>query len=120
VPALGDTLQAVRGHEYCGVLETPGDCDLTAHVDFEALNGAARAAGARTCGVVTQRRFLRQLGIEARARHLQRNADVSAAEDVDGAIARLVGCDQMGELYKVCAIASPGLPAPYPFTPEAA
>ena len=41
--AAGDTLQAVRGHGFAPVLANPGEQDLTAHVDFEALAKAARA-----------------------------------------------------------------------------
>ena len=41
--APGDTLQAVRGHAFAPVLADPGEQDLTAHVDFEALaQGRAR------------------------------------------------------------------------------
>ena len=53
--APGDTLQAVRGHRFAPVLDKPGEQDLTAHVDFEAVarvgarrrrsGDAARASG---------------------------------------------------------------------------
>jgi SAM-dependent MidA family methyltransferase len=66
-PAAGDTLQAVRDHAYADPLATPGEADLTAHVDFAALAAAARAAGAATAGPVGQGEFLRGLGIETRA-----------------------------------------------------
>ncbi len=35
--SAGDTLQAVRGHGFAPVLANPGEQDLTAHVDFEAV-----------------------------------------------------------------------------------
>ena len=35
--APGDTLQAVRRHGFAPVLANPGEQDLTAHVDFEAV-----------------------------------------------------------------------------------
>ena len=41
-PAFGDTLQAVRRHEYADPLAAPGEADLTAHVDFAALATAAQ------------------------------------------------------------------------------
>ncbi len=44
--ATGNTLQAVRGHRFAPVLDRPGEQDLTAHVDFEAVAKSARAAGA--------------------------------------------------------------------------
>ena len=40
--AAGDTLQAVKGHCFADPLAGPGEQDLTAHVDFEAV---ARACG---------------------------------------------------------------------------
>ncbi len=47
--APGDTLQAMRGHAYVPVTETPGDCDLTSHVDFEALTKALNRAVPPCC-----------------------------------------------------------------------
>src|SRR3546814_10886614 len=49
-PALGDTLQAVRGHGYVNPFEAPGEHDLTAHVDFGTLGAAARIVGAAVHG----------------------------------------------------------------------
>ena len=46
VSAPGDTLQAVRHHEFADPFEAPGDADITVHVDFEALSHAVRAGGA--------------------------------------------------------------------------
>lgn len=34
---VGDTLQALRRHRYEDVLASPGEADLTAHVDFPPL-----------------------------------------------------------------------------------
>ena len=52
--SLGDSLQAVARHAYVDPLAEPGEADLTAHVDFAALARAARAAGAKVMGPVTQ------------------------------------------------------------------
>jgi SAM-dependent MidA family methyltransferase len=109
--APGDTLQAVRHHGYAPVLADPGEQDLTAHVDFEAVAEAARNAGAAATSVVSQGEWLIRLGIEARAQSLSR-ANPDHAADVQAALARLTGRDQMGELFKVIAIHSPDWPAP--------
>ncbi len=45
---FGDTLQAVKAHQYAPVLETPGEADLTAHVDFAALAAAAARGKAQS------------------------------------------------------------------------
>jgi NADH dehydrogenase [ubiquinone] 1 alpha subcomplex assembly factor 7 len=112
----GATLQAVRKHAPHGVLESPGAADLTAHVDFAALAGAAREAGAAVHGPVTQGRFLEALGIEARAQTLIAGASQKQAQDIRSAQMRLTDPNEMGELFKAMAIASPalGVPAGFP------
>ena len=44
---FGETFQAVAEHQYAGVLDNPGEADLSAHVDFAALARAASPAGAK-------------------------------------------------------------------------
>jgi NADH dehydrogenase [ubiquinone] 1 alpha subcomplex assembly factor 7 len=107
----GDTLQAVRGHGFAPVLADPGEQDLTAHVDFEALANAARGAGAAATPLVPQGEWLIRLGIEARAQALSRT-NPERAGDVQSALDRLTGRDQMGQLFKVIAFHSPEWPAP--------
>jgi len=109
--AAGDTLQAVRGHAFAPVLANPGEQDLTAHVDFEALGKAARNAGAAVTSVAAQGEWLKRLGIEARAEALIR-ANPDQDEAIGTALERLTGPDQMGGLFKVMAIHSPAWPAP--------
>lgn len=110
--APGDTLQAVRGHGYAPVLANPGEQDLTAHVDFEAL--ARAAAAVKTTELVTQGQWLEGLGIRARADALAA-ANPEKTDEVSAALERLTGPDQMGELFKVIAIHSPEWPAPAGF-----
>jgi SAM-dependent MidA family methyltransferase len=112
--APGDTLQAVRGHRFAPVLADPGEQDLTAHVDFEAVAEAAEASGAWATAVVPQGEWLIRLGIEARAQALSR-ANPERADDVQAALERLTARDRMGELFKVMALHSPDWPAPAGF-----
>jgi NADH dehydrogenase [ubiquinone] 1 alpha subcomplex assembly factor 7 len=102
-PGLGDTFQAVKAHAYTDPLAEPGEADLTAHVDFAMLADAARAAGARAHGPVTQEAFLESLGIAARAAALSRAAPDQTA-DIKAVIDRLTGKEQMGWLFKVLAL----------------
>ena len=110
----GDTLQAVRGHRFAPVLNSPGEQDLTAHVDFEAVARSASDAGAAVTRVVTQGDWLMGLGIEARAQALQR-ANPERAIEIDRALHRLTAGDQMGSLFKLIALHSPDWPAPAGF-----
>ena len=112
--ALGETLQAVRGHRYAPVLDKPGEQDLTAHVDFEAVAKAAANAGAKVTKLVTQGEWLERLGISARAKSLA-SAHRGRSDEIDAARTRLTAPDAMGELFKVLAIHSPDWPAPAGF-----
>lgn len=113
--ALGDTLQAVRRHKFCSILDRPGEADLTSHVDFESLTRAFSEHGAITHGPVTQRQFLLAMGLEARAALLGRSAKPEQRKVIAHATERLAGENQMGNLFKVMAATSPGLATPYPF-----
>ena len=112
--AAGDTLQAVRGHRYASVLDHPGEQDLTAHVDFEAVASAAREAGAAVTALVNQGEWLLRLGIEARAQSLSR-ANPERARDLEAAVRRLTTPAEMGTLFKVLGLHSPDWQAPAGF-----
>ena len=111
--ALGETLQAVGRHGFADPLASPGEVDLTAHVDFAVLARTAREVGARVHGPISQGDFLRRLGIEARAAGLRAKAAAVQAADIDAALARLTGSgrESMGELFKAMAFADPNLGA---------
>jgi NADH dehydrogenase [ubiquinone] 1 alpha subcomplex assembly factor 7 len=113
--ALGDTLQAVRRHKFCSILDRPGEADLTAHVDFESLGRAFTQGGAAIHGPITQRHYLLALGLEARAANLAKAAKLPERKIIARATERLAGENQMGNLFKVMAALSPGLATPYPF-----
>ncbi|MDG2033127.1 MAG: SAM-dependent methyltransferase, partial [Rhodospirillales bacterium] len=111
----GDTFQAVKDHQYADPLAHPGDADLTAHVDFEAVTRLAGHAGVRVSGPVTQGTFLRNLGIEPRADTLMDAASAAQKGDIETALERLTGEDAMGGLFKVIAFSHPDLPDPRGF-----
>lgn len=103
-PATGDTLQAVREHQYISALDFVGDADLTAHVDFAPLKKAGMEEGLLVMGPVTQGDFLRRLGVAQRADALLQNAkDMKQRGEIAAAHARLTSSLQMGRLFKVIA-----------------
>ena len=104
---LGDTLQAVKDHNYFDILREPGKADLTAHVDFGCLAKNAKATGGLVHGPVTQRDFLRRLGIEIRSNQLKNLASTRQKSEVLTSLNRLIGADEMGNLFKVMAITHP-------------
>jgi NADH dehydrogenase [ubiquinone] 1 alpha subcomplex assembly factor 7 len=117
-PRAGSTLQAIRRHRKLDPLKAPGEADLTAHVDFDQMKQIALSRGAQWVGTTTQGEWLTALGIDARADALgefapQHKASLLAARD------RLVDPAQMGDLFKVMALAGPEWPDGAGFAPKA-
>lgn len=133
---LGDTLQAIRDHEFVDVLTDPGRADLSAYVDFGAMRRVIETrknSGVECYGPVTQRDLLFGLGI---GQWLEKMVEKCATEkEVDKLIAgceRLVSGEQgalgeggrtegagkgagMGFRYKALAMVSKGLGKPAGF-----
>ena len=105
----GSTLQAVREHRQVDPFTAPGEADLTAHVDFATLAAIAQSRNVKWLGTVPQGRWLRELGIEARAESLAGFAPDHAAA-IHAAKDRLIGEGQMGLLFKVMGLAAPVWP----------
>lgn len=96
----GDTFQAVQGHGPVDPLATPGQADLTAHVDFAALSAAT---GSAVTPMISQGVFLERLGIVSRARRLAQNLVGRALADHIAAHRRLTHPGEMGDLFKTIA-----------------
>ncbi len=109
------TFQAVRRHRYADPLIDPGEADLTALVDFAGLRSAAADSGLNAWGPIGQGAFLIGLGLNERLQRLLAAANQRQQLDLVSGAERLVAPDQMGELFKVLALASPGLSTPPPF-----
>jgi NADH dehydrogenase [ubiquinone] 1 alpha subcomplex assembly factor 7 len=105
--AVGDTLQALKGHAYAPALADPGEADLTAHVDFDALGQALGRAGANVAALEQQGRFLIDNGAELRLTTLLRGKDETAALALKAGVRRLIDPMEMGRLFKVLAATSP-------------
>lgn len=119
----GETVQAMRNHRAVDPLSDPGECDITAHVDFASLARAAEAAGASVYGPITQAEFLTRLGIVQRAEALKRNASPLQGIKISRELARLISTAEergagggtapgMGALFKALAIIQPNADAP--------
>lgn len=109
---FGDTLQAMRRHQFVDPLAEPGEADLTVHVDFARMAQAGLRAGAAVQGPVPQRDFLLALGLAERAQALSRKATPEQAQAIGAAFDRLteIGETGMGDLFKVVALLHAGLP----------
>lgn len=101
--APGDTLQAVRGHVSEHPLTSPGEADLTVHVDFEAFAAAARARGFEIDGPIAQADLLGRLGIMERASRLMA-ANPAKAGAIEMGVARLMAPQGMGSRFKAIGL----------------
>ncbi len=99
--SLGDTLQALHQHQKVDPLFKPGQSDLTAHVDFEALITDLACTHSK---VTPQGIFLERLGITGRAQALAQNLSGAALEQHIAAHRRLTHPDEMGNLFKTIAL----------------
>lgn len=95
-----NTLQAVKNHKKWDVLVDPGEADITAHVNFSALDKLSRKNGLNS-SLVTQREFLLGLGIEDRKSAFAALQYDKKVAEINLAIDRLINCDEMGDLFKV-------------------
>lgn len=112
---FGDTLQAVRGHKFWPPLKTPGQADLTAHVDFAALSDVAIETGAAFYGPTPQGQFLERLGLGLRTEMLCKGKPDDEQRTIRSGATRIAAPDQMGEIFKVICLAGPDLPTPSGF-----
>ncbi len=100
--AFGETLQGLKEHQYCNMLNHSGSVDLSAHVNFKTLELSLQSGGANIEYVQTQRAFLQAHGIDARAQQLvaaQGNQQHNIA--IRSGYHRLIDPAMMGNLFKV-------------------
>ncbi|NRB11401.1 MAG: SAM-dependent methyltransferase [Rickettsiaceae bacterium] len=100
------TLQAIKNHQYHSVIDSMGEADLTAHVDFQALKKAARQQGIKEYDIYNQAGFLQKYGIILRYQNLQKKLPADEKQILAKQLYRLTDKTQMGELFKVLVIAN--------------
>jgi NADH dehydrogenase [ubiquinone] 1 alpha subcomplex assembly factor 7 len=97
------TLQAIKNHQKTSVLENVGESDITALVDFSALQKIAENFELSS-SLISQREFLLGLGIEKRREILLQKKSTLEQKEINSAIDRLIDPNQMGELFKTLII----------------
>ena len=110
--SLGDTLQAVKNHEYCNVFILPGELDISAHVDFEIL---ALNSGCAFSKLTTQGVLLERLGITERANNLAKSLKGKALESHIAAHRRPNPSKRDGKYIQSFIVISQKLPMPTRF-----
>ena len=101
----GNTLQALKNHEYVDPLSFPGSSDLTSHINFSQIINETKYLGMNFFGPITQRNFLINLGALERLEILKKSTNSEKIKnDLEDGLNRVIENSQMGELFKVCAI----------------
>ncbi len=100
------TLQAIKNHQYWPIIDTLGEADLTAHVDFDALKKASRERGINDFRNFVQRNFLLSYGIGVRLSELKKSLVQDEYDILDRQVLRLISKDAMGELFKVLEVSN--------------
>ncbi|MGI9380375.1 MAG: class I SAM-dependent methyltransferase, partial [Methyloligellaceae bacterium] len=125
---FGDTLQAVQAHEFVAPLENPGQADLTSHINFARLARQAQEIGLNCFGPISQSHFLLSLGLKQRLERLvaaqtsespgtkMSTAKTRETEQLISGAKRLIDPNQMGDLFKVLAVASSDVEELLPFS----
>jgi len=108
------TLQAVKNHQYCPIVESLGEADLSAHVDFHVLKTVAQNSKINVIDTISQYDFLIENGILLRKQTLQEKLGLrlelglklQQAQLIERQVSRLISKTQMGELFKVLQVRS--------------
>lgn len=95
----GDSFQALKSHKKINPLTEIGNCDLTAHVNFKAIEEYGLKYDLEINGPVTQAELLKAFGIIERKNDLIAK-NPNKAFEIEESIARLIENDKMGELFK--------------------
>lgn len=102
-----DTFRGFKGHQLHDVLSSPGSADLTADVDFSYLRTMA-GGGVACLGPVTQRTFLKNMGIDSRMQVLLRNcSDASIRKQLISSYDVLTNPAKMGERFHFFGLLQP-------------
>ena len=114
----GDTLQAVRRQHHVSIFETPGQADLTAHVDFAEVARHCRAHGLVVDGPITQSHFLLGLGLGERTEQLLAAARPDQAGLIESGARRIADPLGMGGRFKVACARTTSMPVLPPFAQQ--
>ncbi|CAJ1077683.1 protein arginine methyltransferase NDUFAF7%2C mitochondrial isoform X1 [Xyrichtys novacula] len=102
-----DTFRGFKGHQLHDVLSSPGSADLTADVDFSYLRRMAEE-GVACLGPISQRMFLKNMGIDSRMQVLLRNcSDPPTRQQLISSYDMLTNPNKMGERFHFFSLLHP-------------
>ena len=100
-PNNQNTLQSIMKHKKNNFLENLGKADVTAHVNFSLLKEFFLKNGLKIEKIVTQKKFLENMGILERAEIIAKKMSFRSQSDLYLRMKRLLNPKYMGNLFKV-------------------
>ena len=100
-PNNQNTLQSVMKHKKNILLNNLGRADITSHVNFVLLNEFFLKNGLKIKDIISQKNFLKSMGIIERAEILSKKMKFTDQSNLYLSIKRLLSPKYMGELFKV-------------------
>ncbi len=100
-PNNQNTLQSVMKHKKNKLFNNLGKADITAHVNFALLNEFFLKNDLKIKNLISQKEFLKNMGILERADIVARKMSFKEKSDLFLRIQRLLSPRYMGELFKV-------------------
>ena len=100
-PNNQNTLQSVMKHKKNRLLSNLGKADITAHVNFALLSEFFKKDGLKVKNVITQKQFLKRMGILERAQIISNKMKFREQSSLYLRLKRLLGSNYMGDLFKV-------------------
>lgn len=91
-------------------LESPGDKDITAHIDWTAMADAAISGGAKIAGYTTLAHFLLNCGAAEVLENLAKTLTAAEYAKFASGAQKLLAPHEMGELFKVAAFTKGDMP----------
>ena len=103
---MKDTIQSVYNHKKNELLNNVGSSDITHHINFNLISKIANNFKLKCSNIITQSKFLINLGILKRAEIISRNLSFSKKANIYYRLKRLIDKNQMGKLFKVIFLAN--------------
>jgi SAM-dependent MidA family methyltransferase len=95
---FANSLQGIKNHQKLDFIDSLIECDITALVDFFALDKIAKNFNLQT-SLISQRQFLLELGAFERSQQLI-TKNPSMSQEIASSLERLTSPLEMGELFK--------------------
>ncbi len=101
---MRNTIQAISNHKFANILSNIGNVDITYNINFNLFKKLTEQMNGLSHDLTTQREFLLKMGIKQRAEIISNNLNFLKKADIFYRLKRLIGENQMGNLFKVMLI----------------